>query len=375
MSFQSIAAIPGNSQPQLVDPIDPSKVSAGEVICETVFLGVCGTDREILHAGTPHVPPGDEQLVLGHECLARVLEVGEGVDQVKPGDLVVPAVRRPATGLTTEGIERFKMNRRPDMMPWGAYVERGIVWEHGFSLPQWIDRPEFLYPVPEGIEQVAILSEPISVSEKAVREAEQTQAARLGNQEWVDHPPRVLITGMGPIAFAAVICCRARGWEVTVYGRDTEDTFRAGLVRDFDAKYVNADTLDFTPESVEQDGFELILECTGNDRVMMQAAGLLAGCGIMVWLGASRLPQTREFDVNRIMRNAILGNHLYLGTVNNAPQDMQSAINHLAGLNSQYGETIASMITEQVDPSESLWHYTNREPQGIKTIVRYAGLG
>ena len=76
MSFQSIAAVPGNSQPQLVDPIEPSKVSAGEVICETVFLGVCGTDREILHAGTPHVPPGEEQLVLGHECLARVLEVG-----------------------------------------------------------------------------------------------------------------------------------------------------------------------------------------------------------------------------------------------------------------------------------------------------------
>ena len=76
MSFQSIAAVPGNSQPQLVDPIEPSKVSAGEVICETVFLGVCGTDREILHAGTPHVPPGDEQLVLGHECLAQVLEVG-----------------------------------------------------------------------------------------------------------------------------------------------------------------------------------------------------------------------------------------------------------------------------------------------------------
>ena len=94
----------------------------------------------------------------------------------------------------------------------------------------------------------------------------------------------------------------------------------------------------------------------------------------MVWLGASRLPQVREFDGNQIMRNAILGNHLYLGTVNNAPQDMQSAINHLSNLYSQYGETIAQMITEQVDPSDSLWHYSNREPQGIKTIVRYAGL-
>ncbi|MBA60977.1 MAG: hypothetical protein CMJ76_01305 [Planctomycetaceae bacterium] len=373
MSLQSIAAIPGNQEPQLINPIDPRKPQADEVVCETVYLGVCGTDREILHAATPHVPHGAQQLVLGHECLARVLEVGQDVEQVKPGDLVVPAVRRPTSGATTVGIDEFKMNRRPDMMPWGAYVERGIVWEHGFSLPQWIDRPEFLYQVPDSIKQVAILSEPISVSEKAVREAQQAQAARLGEKEWVDHPPRVLITGMGPIAFAAVICCRARGWEVTVFGRDAEDTFRAGLVRDFDAKYVNADTLSFTPESVEQDGFELILECTGSDRVMMQSAGLLAGCGIMVWLGASRLPQVRDFDVNQIMRNAILGNHLYIGTVNNAPQDMQSAINHLAGLNQQYGETIARMITEQVVPADSLWHYTNRTPQGIKTIVRYAG--
>ncbi len=374
MALQSIVAIPGNQQPQLVEPISPAPVSAGEVICETVYLGVCGTDREILHAATPHVPHGEGQLVLGHECLARVIEVGDGVSEVQPGDLVVPAVRRPITDLRTEGIDEFKMNRRPDMMPWGAYVERGIVWEHGFSLPRWIDRPEFLYHVPESIKEVAILSEPISVSEKAVREAEQAQAARLGASEWHDNPPRVLVTGMGPIAFAAVICCRARGWDVTVYGRDNDDTFRAGLVREFDATFVNAESLDFTPQSVEEDGFELILECTGNDQVMMQAAGLLAGCGVMVWLGASRLPKIREFDVNQIMRNAILGNHLYLGTVNNAPQDMQSAIDHLGCLNARYGMTIGKMITERVDPADSLWHYTNREPQGIKTIVCYAGL-
>ena len=371
MSLQSIAAIPGNQEPQLVASIEPAPPKAGEVVCETVYLGVCGTDREILHAATPHVPPGHDQLILGHECLARVLEVGEGVESVSAGDLVVPAVRRPTTGSTTDGIEAFKLKRRPDMMPWGAYVERGIVWEHGFSLPQWIDRPEFLYSVPDGIENIAILSEPISVSEKAVREAEQAQVARLGSNEWVDNPPRVLITGMGPIAFAAIICCRARGWDVTVFGRDSEDTFRANLVRQFDARYANADTLDFQTGNVEQDGFELILECTGNDRVMMQSAQLLAGCGIMVWLGASRLPQVREFDVNQIMRNAILGNHLYLGTVNNAPQDMQSAIDHLYQLKSQYGEAIASMITNKVAPADSLWHYTNREPQGVKTVVCY----
>ncbi len=372
MTYPSIAAIPGEQEPQLVDPIEPQGPESGEVLCETIYLGICGTDREILHSASPHVPFGAEQLVLGHECLARVLEVGEGVADVRAGDLVVPAVRRPTTGATTEGIDAFKLKRRPDMMPWGAYVERGIVWEHGFSLPQWIDRPEYLYHVPTGIEEIAILSEPISVSEKAVREAEQAQAARLGEQEWLANPPRVLITGMGPIAFAAVICCRARGWDVTVWGRDSEDTFRAALAREFDATYVGLDGLSFSPANVEQDGFELVLECTGNDRVMMRSAGLLAGCGIMVWLGASRLPQVSEFDVNQIMRSAILGNHLFIGTVNNAPQDMQSAINHLAKLNSQYGGAIAKMITQQVDPQDSLWHYTNRVPQGIKTIVKYA---
>ena len=339
-----------------------------------MLLGICGTDRDILESTSPACPVGSGFLVLGHECLARVEQVGPEVTDCEPGDLVVPAVRRPTTGFTTEGIEAFKMNRRPDMMPWGAYVERGIVREHGFSLPRWMDRPEFLYQVPEGIKEIAILTEPISVSEKAVREAEQAQAARLGTSEWDDNPPRVLVTGMGPIAFAAVICCRARGWDVTVYGRDNDESFRAGLVREFDATYVNAESLDFTPQSVEEDGFELILECTGNDQVMMQAAGLLAGCGVMVWLGASRLPKVREFDINQIMRNAILGNHLYIGTVNNAPQDMQSAIDHLGCLHARYGIAIAKMITERVDPADSLWHYTNRERQGIKTIVCYAGL-
>src|SRR5205085_2079650 len=79
-----------------------------------------------------------------------------------------------------------------------------IVREHGFSQPLWLDRPEYLFPVPAEITDLAVLAEPLAVSEKGVNEALTLTRARLGADAWtIDKPPRVLITGMGPIAFTA----------------------------------------------------------------------------------------------------------------------------------------------------------------------------
>ena len=44
----------------------------GSVLVETLAVGVCGTDREIIggYYGSP--PPGEDYLVLGHESLGGV---------------------------------------------------------------------------------------------------------------------------------------------------------------------------------------------------------------------------------------------------------------------------------------------------------------
>jgi len=56
---------------------------------------ICGTDKEIcsFEYGTP--PPGDDHLVIGHESLAEIVQVGSAVERFEVGDLVVPSVRRP----------------------------------------------------------------------------------------------------------------------------------------------------------------------------------------------------------------------------------------------------------------------------------------
>ncbi|MDX1946589.1 MAG: alcohol dehydrogenase catalytic domain-containing protein [Pirellulaceae bacterium] len=360
----AIAAHTGSTEPRLIEIPPPSAPGRGEALCRTLELGVCGTDREILHSAQPCCPPGQNLLILGHECLARIEAAGSGVTEFQAGDLVVPVVRRPLAGQA----------RRADLLPLGAFTERGIIREDGFSSPLWLDRPEHLFRVPDEIADLAVLVEPVSVSEKGINEALVLQRARLGSEIWTaTNPPRVLVTGMGPIGFTAVLAAVARGWPVTMLGRDEPASFRARLVERLGARYLPLDRLDWQSADVERDGYDLCLECTGSDEVLLAAAGVVASCGMLVWLGSTRLPQPGNHNVGRLVRDGLLRNHLHLGCVNAAPRDFAAALADLAQLRRTHAAELAALITARVQPAESLWHYSHREPQGIKTVLMYDG--
>jgi threonine dehydrogenase-like Zn-dependent dehydrogenase len=361
----AIAALPGSPAPQLIDIAAPRAPDEGEVLCETLELGVCGTDREILHSLRPHVPVGERRLVLGHECLARVVETGSRVTDIRAGDYVVPLVRRAYDRSSRLARERA------DLLAFGNFVERGIYLADGFSPRYWLDRPEYLLPVAPSLAPVAVFAEPLSVCEKGINEATIVTTARAGEEHWTATAPRVLVTGLGPIAFAGAIAAIARGWPVTVSGRDADDTFRADLMRRFGAAYTcDADAL-FSPHDVERDGFDLLLECTGSDELMVAASGAVRSLGVIVWLGSTRVPEAKPLNVARMMRDGILRNHLHVGTVNSALRDFRDALAHLAQLQTTHAAELAALFTARVPMEEALWHYEQREPQGIKTVISH----
>jgi glucose 1-dehydrogenase len=122
---------------------------------------------------------------------------------------------------------------------------------------------------------------------------------------------------------------------------------------------------------VEASGYDLLLECTGSDEVMLQAAQLVRSCGVVVWLGSNRVPQAKAHNVDRLVREGLLRNHIFLGCVNAARRDFENALKHLEQLATDRRADLAKLITCRVRPADSLWHYEYRQPQGIKTVLMY----
>jgi threonine dehydrogenase-like Zn-dependent dehydrogenase len=356
--MRGIAAFTDHDVPRFVEVPPPRAIGREEVLCRTLELGVCGTDREILHSRRPLTPEGEDFLILGHECLAQVEQVGSDVAGLSEGHLVVPAVRRARPAAPRE--------TRVDLLNFQHYTERGIVHEHGFSTPLWLDRPEHLYTVEPELAPWAVLAEPFSVAEKGINEAITIQHARLQTHAWT---PRVLVTGMGPIGFAALAASVCRGWPTTLYGRDEKHTFRAQLVAALGGTYLPAKEAHFEDQDPNVYGYDLILECTGSDEVLVYAARALAARGVMAWLGSSRVPRPRELNVAQVMRDAVVRNHVHIGCVNAAPRDFRDALSHLDQLRRQRPDALSALITARLPPEEALEHYTHRQPQGIKTVV------
>ncbi|ECD7411297.1 hypothetical protein E8P97_12865 [Salmonella enterica subsp. enterica serovar Heidelberg] len=77
----------GPGQPLKIVEIDVAPPKKGEVLVKITHTGVCHTDAFTLSGDDPE---GVFPAVLGHEGGGVVVEVGEGVTSLKPGDHVIP---------------------------------------------------------------------------------------------------------------------------------------------------------------------------------------------------------------------------------------------------------------------------------------------
>lgn len=285
----------------VADHPEPAGPGPGQARIRLVEGGVCGTDRELAGFVFGRPPEGESALILGHEAVGLVDTVGSEVTHLRPGDLVVPLVRRncgPQCAMCRRG--------RRDNCLTGEYTERGIMGLHGYLCEWAVDDAADLVPVPATMAEVAVLVEPASVIEKAWE-----MALRLHAGE----PERVLVLGAGPIGILAAWCARHAGFEVHVVSREPEDSPRAKLLRTAGVTY--SDTL-------EGGRADIILEACGSAEFAMAAMGTLRPLGVMVLLGA------RPAEVRLPSIEMIVGNHVLAGSVNASRAHLEAAITRLA---------------------------------------------
>ncbi|MFW1879135.1 alcohol dehydrogenase catalytic domain-containing protein, partial [Acinetobacter pittii] len=81
----AVAFAPG--KPLEIVEVDVAPPQAGEVLIKITQTGVCHTDAFTLSGDDPE---GVFPAILCHEGAGVVVEVGEGVTSVQPGDHVIP---------------------------------------------------------------------------------------------------------------------------------------------------------------------------------------------------------------------------------------------------------------------------------------------
>ena len=307
------------------------------VLVKVLKVGVDATDREINEALYGNAPPGDDHLVIGHECFGVVQEVGQDVTRVKPGDYVTATVRRPG-GSIYDQIGTY------DMTSEETYYERGINLRHGFLTEYFVDDEEYIVRVPQGLKHLHVLMEPMSCAAKAVQQAYEVQR-RL--KVW--RPRIAYVMGAGQIGLLATLILRLKGLQVYTIARRKPPRLPADIVEAMEATYVSTEE---TPvrDLVEKTGRpDIIMEATGMSDIVFEGMEILNHNGVLILHSITGGEKHIHVPADKINLEWVLGNKLLVGSVNANREHFESGIRDLALGEVMYPGTIEKILTNPVD--------------------------
>jgi threonine dehydrogenase-like Zn-dependent dehydrogenase len=369
---KAIAVYPKSREVRLIDAEEPALTSPTQVRLRMLDVGVCGTDREIcaFEYGTP--PAGSDHLILGHESLARVTEVGGEVTTLRPGDLVVPMVRRPCPHAHCSACR----SDRQDFCFTGDFRERGIGGAHGFMTEFVVEEERYLSPVPGELRDHAILVEPLTIAEKALIQLWHLQARlpwqcphRPGKDH--GHCRRALVLGAGPVGLLGAMALRASDFETIVYAREAEPNEKSEVARAIGAHYVSSNDVPPAELAARFGAIDVVYEAAGASKVAFEVMQALGPNSIFVFTGVPGRRGPVEIDTDLVMRNLVLRNQIVLGTVNAGRDAFDAAVRDVGEFRRRWPAALDALISGRHAPERYRELLLGR-PNGIKHVIRFA---
>jgi glucose 1-dehydrogenase len=343
--MKAISLVPGTTNVSLADVAEPMINAADEVKIKIWQVGICGTDREEVNGGRADAPAGKNELIIGHEMFGQVVETGEAVTTVAPGDYAVFTVRRGCNECLA------CLNNRSDLCYTGKYTERGIKGANGFQAEYVVDKENYLVKVPESIKEIGVLTEPMSVASKAIDEAMTIQGARLKNivpgERWLEGK-KALIAGIGAIGLMAAFALRLRGAEVIGMDVVDEETLRPQILKQIGGTYVDGRKVKTTDLDAACGESDFIFEATGIAKLQIELIDALAINGIYVVTGIPAGERPTTVMAGHVIQQMVLKNQIVLGSVNASPAHYQMAVDDLVASLERWPDVIKNVITEKI---------------------------
>lgn len=368
--MRAVGVFPGKREVGLIGHQPPRIASPSQVKIRTLEVGVCGTDREICSFayGTP--PDGSDYLVLGHEALGEVVEVGPDVNNLKVGDLVVPSVRRPCPH---DHCAPCRVNRQ-DFCSTGDFTERGIKMTHGFMTEFFTEDEMFLTKVPPALRDEAVLMEPLTVAEKALAQLWQVQSRlpwQSANTGLPGEGKTAVVLGAGPVGILGAMALLVRGFRTYVYSRSAAPNPKSNLVDSIGAKYISSEAVPLEKFAAQVGNVDVVYEAVGVAHISFDVLKILGLNGVFIFTGIPPRKPAIPIEADSLMRDMVLKNQIAIGTVNADGPAFEASIQDLGVFKRRWPKPLQALITGRY-PMEAYKELLLGKNTGIKNVITVA---
>jgi L-iditol 2-dehydrogenase len=269
---------------ELLDIPEPVCDATGVKI-KVHYTGICGTDIHIYYDSYMNFPP----VVIGHEFSGEVVETGNNVKKIKPGDrvMVLPSIAWTCKrcSFCKQGYYMFCPERRSlGSGVNGSFTEYVVVNE------------DMVYKVPPNLSlQEAALAEPLACAVQAIEELTDFHAG-----DWV------LLSGPGPIGLICLSLLIAKGCNVIVTGT-SQDEKRLCIAKELGA-HITIDTFtedinQIIKEITQGNGVDIAVECSGAPSAIHTGLKSLKKMGKYIQVGI--IGSEVEMDVDTLLYKQI----------------------------------------------------------------------
>lgn len=303
-------------KPLSIETVQLDAPKAGEVLIEIKATGICHTDAYTLSGKDPE---GLFPAILGHEGAGVVVEVGEGVKSLKPGDHVIPLYTPECRqceyclSQKTNLCQAIRLTQGRGLMPDGSsrFSIDGKMLHHYMGTSTFSN-----YTVLPEIAVAKIREDAPFDKVCYIGCGVTTGIGAVINTAKVEPGSRVVVFGLGGIGLNVIQGARMVGASQIV-GVDLNPSKRElaekfGMTDFVNPKEVEGDLVPYLVD-LTKGGADYSFECIGNIKVMRQALECChKGWGVSVIIGvagAGEEIRTRPFQLvtGRVWKGSAFG--------------------------------------------------------------------
>jgi len=230
----------------------------------------------------------------------------------------------------------------------------------------------YLVPVPDALEPVAILTEPLACVTKSLRQTDQVQA-RLDLWE----PRRALVMGAGTVGLLATLALRLRGLDVTTVARRPAPYHNSRLIERTGARYVSTSHSDLAAVTARHGPFDIVFEGSGAPTLLEPAVAALAPNGVLALFSVTPGSRPAQVDLARFNQAVVLYNRVIVGSAAAAWDDYAHAVETIGRAQTEPAtqDWLHELITDRIEgfDAQAIARHLAGDGDSIKATVELAG--